>query len=218
MITLLLLASVGCAQPAASSAEATDPRAPDAGSTTPPEQTSLEVGAAVAPGEDGLAEPARSSKVVVIWDAPRGRTTFPYKQGEGAVSEGRLSLRLAGPPPDEVLVDGALAVGNLVLVAPDLAVPDGELSLDQADALLAGTVAVMQAVTVIYRVDDSARYPWASSFPRGLSCARPDGVGFAPAPCAPPEEQTRARLVAPQDGSLPLAPWQAPPAQRPHAD
>jgi hypothetical protein len=155
------------------------------------------------------------TRLVVVWDARRDGESFPLKYGEGTLQNGHVSVKLADLPPDAVLVDGAVGVGHLMAVPTDAVIPDGELSLDDADALLASALGGASGTSLVYRADSSQRLAWADAFPFGVSCAAPGSGGFVPADCA---QETVAMRAARADGALPFTAWQPPPGDLPRSD
>ena len=95
-------------------------------------------------------------------------------------------------------------------------VPDGELTPDQADELLAAALGGANGTMVVFKADSSARFPWLADFPDGLSCARSaGGAGFALSDCT----QFSARMAArTTDGDLEFNAWQPAPGALPRSD
>lgn len=190
---------------------------PDAGADagTDAGVSTLDISGAV--GGDALPTGV-STRVLLLWDARRSGESFPLKFGEGTITDGRLSVRLDSPPPDLALVAGAVGVAHLIAVAPDAGVPDGELSIDDADALLASAIGGLNGLQVIYKVDETNRFPWVAALPLGLSCATSTlegGPTFVSAACA---QATTGMLQArTAQGALPFTEWQPPPGSLPRS-
>ena len=184
---------------------------PDAGA---PPVTSLKLSGVVdaAPGSSLLV----LSSVFVAWDLAAADLGTLYKFGEGNTLGAHFVLQLDTPPPDGALNDGVVAVGNVILVKASYSLADGELSLDDSDALIDAAIGAAGNYAIIYKTGESKALPWLAQFPRGLSCGKgirprtgpdstlsgePPVTGFAPVDCS-----TMHLTVGPIEGIV-FASW-----------
>lgn len=178
--------------------------------------TGLQIGGSVESDDARYTRPSEVTRVVVLWDARRNGESFPLKFGEGTIADGRISLDIPTEPPSLALVHGAVGVGNIVAVAKDAEIPDGELTPDQADELLAAALGGANATMVVFKADSSERFPWLAAFADGLSCARSAGeAGFTPSDCTQFSAKMARRT---SEGELEFNAWQPPPGGLPRSD
>ncbi len=175
MILALLLSA--CASPGGSAA----PDAPGMQDDIPD--------AAWAFGVEGVVRPAgpEHGTLVVLWQVSSGSPDHVYKFGDGTSTTTSFRLWFLSAPPPDAINSYGIAVGVVVLMAPDAEIPrDGILTMDPDDLAIAG-LAPQHAI--VYRATEATPLSWIAPFPQGFACGRcvhlPDGFdAFEPVPCS----------------------------------
>ena len=121
---------------------------------------------------EGAVQEPREGVMAVRW-GPAGSGLV---HGEGVASGGRFWVDVDRAPPHAAFHQG-VAVGELVLL--------GQGGTVRLGAPLDDVRGLARDVALVFRgegLGDDTH--WASTFPAGLSCARPVEQGWAPVACA----------------------------------
>ena len=132
---------------------------------------------------------APGTKLAVLWLVSSSNPDYDYKLGEGATDvNGSFLLTLPETLPVEAINDWGIGVGLPLVLAENATLPDGIVSGDDFERLVAG---FSPRHAIIWRETnvDADRAPWGGVFEEGYSCARcleqDEGFdGYEPMDCA----------------------------------